>query len=196
LGQSYLQANDYIDRHPTEPCWLLTDWFWDPGLYGLHCTTIGYFSTNRIPPRLTGIIIVSSMMLNSTRYAQGRAVAPFVKEKPKDFIGGSALLVYEGDFDTRAAASMSAWRHVALVPESLDAELQEADEAVTLDPGSAPAHTLRCVLLSQAGIPGAAISECETAIRLATADPLHKEELSKLVEQAEYALRYVRPPTN
>jgi len=27
------------------------------------------------------------------------------------------------------------------------------------------------------------------AIRLATADPLHKEELSKLVEQAEYALR-------
>jgi hypothetical protein len=91
---------------------------------------------------------------------------------------------------------MSAWRHVALVPESLDAELQEADEAVTLDPGSAPAHTLRCVLLSQAGIPNAAISECETAIQLATADPLHKDELSKLVEQAEAGLRYVRPPTN
>ena len=196
IGQSYRQVKDYTDRHPGRPCWLLTDWYWVPGLYGVPCTTIGYSSANRIPPRLTGTVIVSSTMLNGIRYTQGRAVAPFLHENPKDFIGGSALLVYEGDFDTRAAASMSAWRHVALVPESLDAELQEADEAVTLDPGSAPAHTLRCVLLSQAGIPGAAISECETAIRLATADPLHKEELSKLVEQAEYALRYVRPPTN
>ena len=196
IGQAYLQVNDYIGRHPAEPCWLLTGWFWNPGLYGVHCTPIGYFSTSRIPPRLTGTIIVSSMVLNSTSYAEARAVAPFAKEKPKDFIGGSALLVYEGDFDTRAAASMSAWRHVALVPESLDAELQESNEAVTLDPGSAPAHTLRCLLLAQAELQTAAISECETAIQLATADSLHQDELSKLVEQAEAGLRHVRPPTN
>jgi hypothetical protein len=91
---------------------------------------------------------------------------------------------------------MSAWRHVALVPESLDAELQESNEAVTLDPGSALAHTLRCLLLAQAELQTAAISECETAIQLATADSLHQDELSKLVEQAEAGLRHVRPPTN
>jgi hypothetical protein len=135
-------------------------------------------------------------MLTTTRYAPGRAVAPFLKEEPKEFIGGSALLVYEGDFDTRAAASMSAWRHVALVPESLDAELQEANEAVALDPSSAPAHALRCLLLSQAGIPNAAIVDCETAIRLAKADPLYRDELSKLVEQAEYVLLSIRPASN
>jgi hypothetical protein len=195
-GQSYRQLKDYTDRHPGRPCWLLTDGYWDPGLYGVTCTTIGGSSTNRIPPRLAGTVIVSSSMFTTTGYAQGRAVAPFVQEKPKDFIGGSALLVYEGDFDTRAAASMSAWRHVALVPEPLDAELQEANEAVMLDPGSAPAHALRCMLLARAGIPNAAIVECETAIQLATADSLHQDELSKLVEQAEAGLRHVRPPTN
>jgi hypothetical protein len=196
-GQAYPQAKDYLARHPADPCWLLTDFYWDPGVYGIHCQPIGYFFATRIPPRLRGTVIVSSWLLTTTRPEQGQAVAPFLKATPKDFIGGSALLVYEGDFDTRAAAGMSDWRW-ALLGEPLDAAMQDANDAVALVPKSPSAHAVRCQLLAKSGQPYAAIAECETAIELAEGDPLSRAEWQQLheFEAIEEIIRSIRVANN
>jgi 4-amino-4-deoxy-L-arabinose transferase-like glycosyltransferase len=192
-GQAYPEAKAYVERHPADPCWLLTDWFWDPVVYGVHCHTVGrYYFSRVIPPRLRGTVIVSSTLLNTTHVEQGQAVEPFMKATPKDFIGGSALLVYEGDFDTRAAAGMVAWRRAAFGDESPDAALREANDAVALEPNSSYVHHARCVLLAKGGQFYPAIAECETAIGLAKGDSLHRDELQPEVERIEDDIRKIR----
>jgi hypothetical protein len=196
IGQAYPQAKDYLDRHPAHPCWLLTDWYWDPGLYGLHCQPVGYFFATRIPPRLRGTVIVSSTLLNSVREEQGLVAAPFMKERPKDSIGGSALLVYEGDFDTRAAAGMVTWQRALLGGELLATALQDADDAVALEPKSPYAHEVRCGLLARSGQLDAALAACETAIALAKGDSLHQNELRREIDSTEEVIRKIRAASN
>ncbi len=181
LGQGYLQARDYLERHPADPCWLLTDWQWNPGIYGVPCQPIGYWFPVRIPPRLRGTVIVSSTLLDATEAETEEVVAPFKKTAPKDSIGGSALLVYEGDFDTRAAAGRSAW-HMALLNGPIEAALQHADDAVALAPESLNAHKVRCMILARSGQAIAAIAECENARQIARGNSVHRTELQQTQE--------------
>jgi hypothetical protein len=196
VGQGYLQMKDYLDRHPAEPCWLLTDWYWNPAIYGVHCQPIGWWFRSRIPPRLRGTVIVSSTLLTTVHLEQGQAVAPFMKERPQALIGGGALLVYEGDFDTRAAAGMSAWRRAFFWGEPFDAALQDANDAVALEPKSPATHAVRCQILAKNGQFYAAIAECETSIRLAKEDSLHQDELQPQVEATEDLILKIREAGN
>ncbi len=188
LGQGYLQARDYLGQHPTDPCWLLTGWQWNPGLYGVPCQTVGYWFGGRIPPHLRGTVIVSSTLLSTADEAQVGAVAPFTKIRPKDSIAGSTLLVFEGDFDTRAAAGMSAWRE-AVNTGSLDA----ANEAVALAPESAYAHEARCMLLADKGQPFAALAECDIAITLANDNPIQQAEVQQYEQEIRRAYESPNP---
>ncbi len=78
-GQAYPQGKDYLERHLADPCWLLTDWFWEPSGYGVPCQAVGYYFLTRIPPRLRGTVIVSSNLLTTLREEQGQTVAPFME---------------------------------------------------------------------------------------------------------------------
>ncbi|MGB9232946.1 MAG: phospholipid carrier-dependent glycosyltransferase [Terriglobales bacterium] len=198
IGQAYPEAKAYFERHPADSCWLLTDWYWDPGVYGVHCHPIGYWFGGRIPSRLHGTVIVSSTLLTATRVELEEAGAPFMTATPKDSIGGSALLVYEGDFDTRAAAGMSAWRSAIVGEEPLDVALGYANDAVALVPKSPYAHLTRCELLARSGQPFAAIAECETAKELAEDDPLHRAELQQMhtVEKTDDFMRQIKIANN
>jgi hypothetical protein len=195
-GQGYLQAKDYLDRHPAESCWLFTDWYWDPAVYGVRCQPIGWNFQNRIPPSVQGTIIVSSTLLNTIREEQGQEMAPFLTKVPRDFIGGSALLVYDGDFDTSAAAGVSEWRSAFFGDERPDVALQYASNAVALLPRSPAAHEVRCRLLANSGDFSAAISECETALSLARGDRLHQEEMQLEAENIEDVIRKIRYAAN
>jgi Dolichyl-phosphate-mannose-protein mannosyltransferase len=187
LGQGYPQARDYVQRHPANPCWLLTGWQWSPGFYGVPCQFVG-----RIPPRMRGTVIVSSTLLASASAEQVEAVAPFTRVRPKDSIGGSTLLVFEGDFDTSAAAGMSAWR-AALMSQTPEAALQNADDAVALAPKSQHAHEVRCLILGKSGHPFAAIAECEYAVQLAQGDPVHRAEFQQSREaEVQELIRQIR----
>ncbi|HLM79718.1 MAG TPA: glycosyltransferase family 39 protein [Terriglobales bacterium] len=198
IGQAYPEAKAYLERHPADPCWLLTDWYWNPGLYGVHCQPVGWWSLSRIPPHLRGTVILSSTLLTTIRPEQGQAVAPFRKGRPKDFVGGSALLVYEGDFDTRAAAGMSAWRATILGGEPFDAAMQDANDAIALVPNSPGAHSVRCQILAKSGQPYAALAECETALELAEGDPLNRAEWQQFhdFEGIEEIIRSIRAANN
>ncbi len=181
-GQAYDQANDYLKQHPG-PCWLFSDWQWDPKLYGLPCETVGPRGLGAVvPPRLRGTVILSSTLLTTTQTEAGQIVAPFARVRPKDTIGGSALLVYEGEFDTSAAASRSALQ-AAFASQTFDAALQYIDDAVALAPKSPAAHLGRCWVLARGGRLYAAVAECDTAIRLC--DPSQRAE----AQQFEQNLR-------
>ncbi len=179
-GQAYSQAKDYLDRHPTENCWFITGWQWDPGFYNVPCRTFGNYLPHEIPPHVHGTIIVSSTLLTDVRLAEGELAAAFKNATPKDHIGGSALLVYEGDFDTSLDAATGE-RNLAMHASSdgqLSAALEHAKRAVELAPASALAHGNLCVLLAPTRL-DLALKECYTAQDLLLHDPLRDEPVRR-----------------
>jgi hypothetical protein len=180
-GQAYQEAKAYLEQHPAENCWFITGWQWDPRFYGVPCQTFGVYLPNQIPPRVQGTIIVSSTLLTDVRQLEGELAAPFKNATPKDKIGGSALLVYEGDVDTRLDAAKGERELMvrASTAGQLDIALEHGKHAVELAPQSAQSHSFLCALLSQTGQLDSALTECYTARTLLLNDPLREEPLRK-----------------
>jgi hypothetical protein len=176
-GQAYPEAKAYLERHPAENCWFITGWQWDPKFYGVPCETFGLFLPTEIPPRVRGTVIVSGTLLTDVRLPEGELAAPFKNLTPKDKIGGSALLVYEGDFDTSLAAAKSE-RNLMVRAASAGqpgVALMHAKKAVELAPNSPLSHTYYSALLAQIGQLEAARAEASTAEKLLLQDPLRDE---------------------
>ncbi len=72
MGQAYPAAKAYLEQHPTENCWFITGWQWDPGFYNVPCRTFGLYLSREIPARVHGTIIVSSTLLTDVRLAEAR----------------------------------------------------------------------------------------------------------------------------
>ncbi len=198
-GQAYPEAKTYLERHPTGNCWFITGWQWDPKFYGIPCQTFGLYLPTQIPPRVQGTVIVSSTLLTDVRLPEEELAAPFKNLTPKDKIGGSALLVYEGDFDTRLAAAKSERDLMVRAASAGQSALAllHGQRAVELAPGSALAHRYFCALLAQTGQLDAALKECYAAQNLMLQDPLREEpgrkqslkELGSWITAAQAAAR-------
>ncbi len=179
-GQAYLQVREYLAQHPSQNCWLLTDWQWDPEAYGMPCRAFGFPWRNAtVPERLNGTVILSSGMLSSTAEFNMAVVRPFREIQPKATIAGSAMLVYEGEFDTRAAASASATGLCfnALSAGRKEDALKHLNYAVLVWPENRIAHGWRGNLLADSGNTFAALAEFEFARRLTLSDPLRQRDL-------------------
>ena len=99
-------------------------------------------------------------------------------------------------FDTRAAAGGALENTALRLLHSSDpkAALFPAAKAVEMAPSSARAHYYHCVALAFSGYPQQEIPECETAIKLAERDPLHRSDL--LIQDAGEIIRNVRTANN
>jgi hypothetical protein len=176
-GQAYPEAKAYLEQHPARDCWFITGWQWDPAFYGVPCQSFGLFLPTQIPTRVQGTVIVSSTLLDDVRLPEQELATPFRNATPKDKIGGSALLVYEGDFDTRLPAAKS--ERDLMVRASAAGHVSEAmlhgERAIALAPHSALAHTYLCALLLQTAQLDAARNECHIAENLMLEDPLREE---------------------
>ncbi len=194
IGQAYPEAKVYLERNPAENCWFFTVWQWDPRLYDIPCQTFGSYFPHQIPPRVRGTVIVSSTLLRDVRL-EGKIAAPFKNTVPKGEIGGSALLVYEGDFDTRLAAAMSELNlaNRGLLTGQPSEALLHGNRAVELAPDSAEGHGSFCLLLAGIGQLDSARSECYKAQSLLLNDPLRQEPLrKKLLDTIESELTLLR----
>lgn len=181
LGQAYPEAKAYLEQHPAENCWLITAWQWDPNLYDVPCHTFGLYLNHEMPPRVHGTIIVSSTLLTDVRLAEGQIAAAFKNATPAGHIGGSALVVYEGDFDTSldaAAGESSLAMHAFNAGQFSDA-LEHGERAIKLAPGSPLTHANLCLLLAPTQVESA-LEECYTARRLLLTDPLRYETTRKV----------------
>lgn len=195
LGQAYPQAKTYLERHPAENCWFITGWEFDPKLYSVPCQTFSPYLTGQIPPRVHGTVIISSTLLTDARLAEEALATPFRNIVPKDTIGGSALLVYEGDFDTRFAAARGEL-NLMVQASSLgqrSVALLHGKRAVELAPDSAYAHASLCGLLAEIGQADAALGECFEAETLLMYDPLREEPTrKKLLDSLHAELTQIR----
>jgi hypothetical protein len=179
-GQAYPEAKAYLEQHPAENCWFITGWQWDPGFYNVPCRTFGLYLPHEIPPHVHGTVIVSSTLLTDVRLAEGEIAAAFKNATPKDHIGGSALLVYEGDFDTSLDAATGE-RNLAMHATASgqpSAALEHGKKAVELAPASALAHGNLCVLLAPTQM-DSALKECYIAQNLLLHDPLRDEPVRR-----------------
>ncbi|MFZ1915946.1 MAG: phospholipid carrier-dependent glycosyltransferase [Terriglobales bacterium] len=180
-GQAYPEAKSYLERHPAGDCWLITGWQWDPALYGIPCHTFSPYLPNEIPFQVHGTVIVSSSLVTDVRLSESSLAAPFKQVAPKYKIGGSALLVYEGDFDTTfgtAAHELVLMMASASIGQRAGA-LQHGNRAAELAPDSAYTRGYLCLLLSEFGQADAAQKECLTAQSLLLSDPMHDETTRK-----------------
>ncbi len=176
VGQSYNEAKTYLSDHPSTNCWLVTAWQWDPGLYDLPCQTAGLYFSHRIPARVQGTVIVSSTLLSDVRLSEQGLAHAFRGMAPKAYLGGSALLVYEGEFDTRLNAAISERNLAAAAFNSgqVEAAVEHGRVAMELAPDSAIEHGDLCIFLATART-DQALPECYKARELLLQDPLREE---------------------
>jgi 4-amino-4-deoxy-L-arabinose transferase-like glycosyltransferase len=204
-GQAYPEAKAYLEQHPQGDCWFITGWQWDPALDTLPCQTFGLYLPHQIPSRVHGTIIVSSTLLTDVRPAERELSAAFQNATPVDHIGGSALLVYKGDFDTSLDSAVGE-RNLATysfgVGQFAEA-LQHGRKAAALGPVSAITHADLCFFLARFQV-DEALKECYAARNLMLRDPLREEQIRQQYSRSldlsiaalrkRYQLTYGRDP--
>ena len=101
-----------------------------------------------------------------------RTVCPFYAAEPTARLGGSAMLVYEGEFDTRVAAARALDNQVKrlLFEGQYPAAMLPAEEAVEMSPSTATAHDMYGVTLLYNGYSQQALGECSAALKMALPD--------------------------
>lgn len=170
VNQTYWEVARYMEQHPDTPCWVNSDWRVPADKYKVPCTQMGSHWVTSLPKRMKGIVFISSSWLQIDGHP-GDPLAPFYVLEPKARLGGSAMLVYEGEFETGAAAAR-ALDHKAL---SLGADREKealdlAKQAVDLAQYSPFAHYFYCGELASNGYPQDGLSQCSIAHDLALAN--------------------------
>lgn len=103
-GQSLWQVSQYMKQHPNTPCWVDSNFYVPTGRYSVPCVPMGVLVESDLPTHMKGIVFVSSTYLQ-VEGQPGGPLAPFYASEPTACLGGSAMLVYEGEFDTTVAAA-------------------------------------------------------------------------------------------
>jgi hypothetical protein len=173
VNQTYWEVSRYMEQHPNTPCWINSDWRVPVDAYRVPCTQMGNHWETELPTRMKGIVFVSSSWLQIDGYSGG-PLAPFAAVEPKSRLGGSAMLVYEGEFDTRVAAAraLDSTANRLLMEGGHPAEaLLPAREAVEMSQSTAATHYKYCLALAINGYIQQGLGECSVALKLAQADP-------------------------
>jgi 4-amino-4-deoxy-L-arabinose transferase-like glycosyltransferase len=173
-GQALKQAKAYLDRTRPKSCWMFHPYFVANNDYGIACGESSQ-AVHQVPPlHYTGTIIASSGVVTGLDRPLGGAplTTIFRGRQPIATLGGSALLVYEGDFDLTVVA---AYQHLALAQQELGANRQQAmadaEAAAALAPDSPAIHALTCSLARLRGEFERAERECNLALQLFRTDP-------------------------
>lgn len=173
-GQSMKEAKSYLEQHPASSCWMIHSYNDTNQDFGIPCGETSEYKQEEPPPRLTGTLIVTSNALDGIlNYTGGsRTAAMFRTLRPKAQLGGSALFVYEGEFDLSGPlATYHAAQSTKILAYDTKLAMQEAEQAVTFDPRNHIAHFVLCLGAESLGHGTRAESECNTTLQLVREDP-------------------------
>ena len=168
-GQSMKEAKAYLDRHPATSCWMIHSYNDTNQDFGIPCGETSEFKQEEPPLHLAGTLIVTSNALDGIlNYAGGsRTAAMFRNLTPKAKLGGSALFVYEGNFDLSGPlATYHAAQSANLLASDTQAAMREAQRAIAFDPRNHIAHFVMCLGADTLGDKDRAEQECNTTLRL------------------------------
>ncbi len=173
-------------KHPGVPCWLDSNYLMPSRPYEVPCTQMGNTYNELVPARMNGIVFVSASALQADGQPGG-PLAPFYAAEAKDHLGGSAMLVYEGEFDTRAAAARALDRRANLFlrigreEEAFDL----ARQALYLAPDSANSHYWYGISLAFNEQPQQGLAECSYARKLFLTEGRNPRMAKQALEQME-----------
>ena len=147
-----------------------------PKLLVDHGMAVGSKALRRALPNLR-YPLTSRDTASRARYRHRQQHSTYRRATPGARSCGSALLVYEGDFDTSldAATGERNLATQAALAGQLSAALDHAKRAVELAPASAMAHRNLCMLLAPTRV-DSALEECNAARNLFLNDPLRDEK--------------------
>jgi len=171
LNTTYWEVSSYMEKHPNTPCWVASDWRVPVEKYNVPCTPLGNHWEAELPARMKGIVFISSSWF-ALWDKPGGPYYSFSAVEPKALLGGSAMLVYEGEFDTRVAAARALDNKAErlLKDGKHSAALLPAKQSVEMSPSTATAHEMYCLALLFNGHPQQALVECSAAQKLAVSD--------------------------
>lgn len=172
-GQSYWQVKAYLEQHHASKCWVIENQLLNPEEYGLPCQFVGRVYRGVAPTEMDGTVFVSTQSFYSGNLDQAEIGEPFRNLTPTDTVGGSAFLVFNGTFDTRATASATATdaARYALENSQLAEARKLSDYAIQTWPSSIYGHYVHATILSRMGESNTAMSELEYDRSLALSRP-------------------------
>lgn len=173
-GQAMKEAKAYLDRTQPKSCWVIHAYNDTDADYGIPCGETSEFKMDEPPQHFSGTVVVTASALASVlNYTGGtRTAGMFRSAKPKAKLGGSALFVYEGDFDlSTCLASFHAQQSTKILPFDTRAAMREAETAVTLDTHNHIAHFVMCLGADTLGNQAQAEQECNATLKVLREDP-------------------------
>lgn len=179
-GQGIKEVKAYVKQH-RGPCWLAAFPFTVVEYYSVPCRQFGIVAQS-LPRHVQGTAIISSFYLSGVLREYGIPdMKPFSDLTPTDRIGGSAMLVFTGDFDMRVPAGVGEVMLARYARHAGDRYqwLEHAQKAVELIPETGIAYAELCKSLAAVGEPAfAVLTACTVAREKLTKDPFcRKSEL-------------------
>ncbi|MGC2324477.1 MAG: glycosyltransferase family 39 protein [Terriglobales bacterium] len=171
-GQAQKLAASYLQQKKPASCFLIESFNNRKSDYGIPCATVSDLERDIPPLPFTGTLIASSNVVDGIiPHAAGvRAATIFRGLKPKDHIGGSAFLVYEGTFDLSPIISMQHLARIGVDVDEPNAVLEEAKLAAGLDPQNADAYFVMCQAYLYLGQRDDARSACNAQLKATKSD--------------------------
>jgi hypothetical protein len=173
-GQSMKEAKAYLDRVQPKSCWMIHAYNDMGSDYGIPCGETSEFKVDEPPQHFSGTVIVTaSALAGILNYTGGaRTAAMFRNLQPKAKLGGSALFVYEGDFDLSSfVASYHAQQSTGMLAYDARSAMREAQEAVSFDARNHIGHFVMCLAAEALGNPVQAEQECNATLKVLREDP-------------------------
>jgi len=186
-GQSLKQVHQYIASNSAMPCWFLQNGTANASYYQIPCEIAFQEQyplqiTRPLPERMKGTVLISSHYLANLGWFSefgSDPLVPFKAASPVARLGGSSVLVYQGDFDTRLLAGITG----SLLAEKLqraghsDWALQYAVRAVSLNPAAAYPDLSLCSVYTQLNQLELAAAHCRRGQRRLSAQPHYNRDL-------------------
>jgi hypothetical protein len=173
-GQSMKEAKAYLDRAQPKSCWMIHAYNDMDSDYGIPCGETSEFKVDEPPQHFSGTVIVTtSALAGILNYTGGaRTAAMFRNLQPKAKLGGSALFVYEGDFDLSSfVASYHAQQSAGMLAYDARSAMREAQEAVSFDARNHIGHFVKCLAAEALGNLVQAEQECNVTLKVLREDP-------------------------
>ncbi len=173
-GQSMKEAKAYLDRTQPTSCWIIHAYNDMDSDYGIPCGETSEYKMAEPPQHFSGTLIVTASALDGVlSYTGGTRTAAMLRNlKPAAKLGGSALFVYEGDFDlSNCLASFHALQSTNIFPYDKAHAMREAEQAINFDARNHIAHFVMCLGAEGLGDHVRAEQECNTTLKLLREDP-------------------------
>jgi hypothetical protein len=163
MGEALQQVRTYVEKHPGEPCWLAHIYLTDIQPYQVPCHEFWGGNSEPIPAHIHGLVILSSVFVENAQLGWLYSITK--RHQPIATIGGSAMLVYEGDFDTRdiSGPGYALLASRIMNKGEFETALPLAKAGVDASPENAWVRSQYCQVLIGVGAREQAQPQCETA---------------------------------